>query len=225
VKRDSITIVLVPETREPLTMEFSGREVLLILAILLGILCTAAFSIFKFKDLRAQYLSLNSSIRELKVELRDREVQLKDMKIKLEAQKGLILMIGAEQDTFAVEQVDNSRDIQVEDFTVQHLENNLTVNFRLVNTLGEDKVRTGYLLILVEHDSGDLSRYGAFPGVQLLPGQPIDYRAGDSFAIHSFKAVNATIPLKDKPEAYKAVKIMVFDGNGKILLHETHNLG
>jgi len=99
VRRDTITIVLVSENREPFTIEFSIKELVLIVVVLLTLTGAAVFSMVSFRKLKAQHAELTSSVQMLKEDLSKREGYISELKSKLDAQKELTLLIGANNDT------------------------------------------------------------------------------------------------------------------------------
>ena len=75
MKRDSITIVLVSESKEPLTMEFSIKEMVLMVIFLILLLAASVYSLVNFKNLKSQHYQLTNTIQSLKADLAEREDQ------------------------------------------------------------------------------------------------------------------------------------------------------
>jgi hypothetical protein len=220
VKRDTITIVLVSESREPFTIEFSFKELVLIVVFLLTLIGAAVFSMVNFRKLKAQHAELNYSVQMLKENLSKQESHINELKAQMEAQKELILLIGANSDTSEVTPGEYSKDIQIENLETDTIGDSLHLRFQLVNNSLEQRLYSGYLLIVVEHSSGDLSKFGTFPEFNMAPGRPLNYRLGDTYAIRKFKMIEAGIGLLDSPANYNKIKFLVFDSQGKVLLYD-----
>ncbi|HUU29249.1 MAG TPA: hypothetical protein VM123_15695 [archaeon] len=224
MKRNTFTIVLVSENREPVTVEFSIKEIVLACVLCLTLISAAVFSIINYKSLKTQHYQLKNSIELLQQNLQERETRLAELKDKLESQKGTILLAGASQDSLQDFSAKNSEDILIQELEVHPVENGLLLNFHLINNTQQDKLLSGYLLIIVEHQSGDLSKFGTFPKSELDAGKPLNYRLGDTYAIRKFKLVEALIKLPDNPVNYNKIKILVFNEDGDILLYNSRFL-
>ena len=220
MKRDTITIVLVSESREPFTIEFSFKELILIAVFLLTLIGVAVFSMFNFRKLKAQHAELNYSVQMLQENLSRRESHISELKSQMEAQKELILLIGANSDTSEVMPGEYSKDIQIGNLETETSGDSLYLRFQLVNNSLEQKLYSGYLLIVVEHSSGDLSKFGTFPEFNMAPGRPLNYRLGDTYAIRKFKTIEAGVGLLDSPSNYNKIKFLVFDSQGEVLLYD-----
>lgn len=219
MKRDTITIVLVSKSREPFTIEFSIKELVLIAVFLLTLIGAAVFSMVNFRKLKTQHTELRSSVQMLQENLSKREGHISELKSKLEAQKELILLIGANSDTSEVAPGEYSKDIQIENLETETSGDSLYLRFQLVNKSQEEKLYSGYVLIVVEHSSGDLSKFSTFPEFEMAPGRPLTYRLGDTYAIRKFKTIDVGIGLSDKPSNYNKIKFLVFDNEGEVLLY------
>ncbi|MCE5270496.1 hypothetical protein LLH00_04360 [bacterium] len=225
MRRDSITIVLVPETREPMTMEFSLRELALFFVLLLTIFSSAGYSLFRFRDIRREYSSLSSEFHSLKIDLKQKENQLESLKSELDSRKGLILLVDGKQDTTELSSVVSSNQLKVEDVQVRSQDtHSLSLGFRLTNTTPDERPLNGYLMVIAQHKSGDVDMYGTFPELNLERSRPVVYSLGDSYSIRRFKQIDALVPLKDSLENYTALKILAFNDNGDVLLNDSRVL-
>lgn len=220
MKRDTITLVLVSESREPFTIEFSIKELILIVVLLLTLVGAAVFSIVNFRQLKVQHTELTSSVLLLNEDLSKQVSQISELKSKLESQKDLILLIGADSDTSEVTPGEYSRDIQIDNLETATSGDSLYLRFRLINNDPEEKLYSGYLLIVVEHSSGNLGEFGTFPEFEMVPGRPLNYRLGDTYAIRKFKTVEAGIALSDVHSSYDKIKFLVFDSQGEVILYD-----
>ena len=223
MKHNSITIVLVSKSREPLTMEFSVKEMILTCTLLLLLLGASIYSLINYKNLRTHNYRLNTTTRSLKAGLREREDLISELTRKFEEQKNLIMIVDR-QDTAMVFPGTVNGEIRIEGLKVEALEQGLSLYFRLLNTSPKEKILSGYLMVIVEHRSGDYDKFGTFPEFTLTSGQPIDYLEGDTYAIRNFKRVTARIPLSEEPEKYASIKFLIFNESGEILLYDKRAL-
>ena len=223
MKRDSITIVLVSKSREPLTMEFSIKEMILIVIVLILLLGVSVYSLVHFKNLKSQHYQLTNTIQSLKADLAEREDQITKLSEKIDSQKSLILIVNP-QDTAAFSPGSTNGEIRIESLEVEIAEQGLSLNFRLVNLAPNDKLLSGYLMIIVEHQSGEYDKFGTSPEFALASGQPINYLEGDTYAIRNYKWVTVQIPLTEEPEEYQSMKFLVFSDKGEILLYDNRVL-
>lgn len=224
MRRDSITIVLVPETREPVTMEFSLRELVLLFLALVAIFSSAGYSIYRFRDIRHEYSMLNNEFHTLKIDLKEKENQLETLKGELESRKGMILLVDGKQDTTALSALPSSDQIRVEDILVSPRDHGISLGFKLTNITADERTLNGYLMVIAEHKSREIDLYGSFPELNLNRSQPVMFNLGDSYSIRRFKQVEAMVPLKDIPENYTSFKILAFNDNGEILLNDSRVL-
>jgi hypothetical protein len=223
VKRDSITIVLVSESREPLSLEFSLKEMILIAAFLILLLGASIYSMLNFKDLKSEQSHLTNTIQSLNAELAEREDRISMLSEKIDAQKNLVLLVDRQDTTAASPSLAND-EIKIEDLEIESLDRGLSLNFRLLNSSQEKELISGYMMIIVEHQSGEYDKFGTFPEFPLASGEPINYQDGDTYAIRNFKRVTTRIPLVEEPEKYRSMKLIVFSDEGEILIYDNHIL-
>ena len=223
MKRDSITIVLVSESREPLTLELSLKEMFLIALLMILLLGASIYSLVNFKDLKSEQSRLTNTIQSLNAELADREERIKTLSEKIDAQKNLILVVDRQDTTAASPSLAND-EIKIEDLKIESHDKGLSLDFRLLNSSQEKELISGYLMIIVEHQSGEYGKFGTFPDFPLASGQPINYQDGDTYAIRNFKRVRAQILLAEEPEKYRSMKFIVFSDEGEILMYDNQIL-
>lgn len=204
-------------------MEFSVKEMVLIVAFLALLLGAAVYSLVSFKDLKTEQNRMTASIQSLKAELAEREDRIAKLTEKFAAQQDQVMIVGR-GDTTAVSPASNNGEVKIEDLEVKKLERSLSLSFRLVNNSQKEQMLNGYLMVIVEHKSGEYDKFGTFPVFTLASGQPIDYHEGDTYSIRNFKLVNARIPLADQPEQYSKMKVLVFSEAGEILLYDNRVL-
>ena len=133
-------------------------------------------------------------------------------------------MVGESQDSAKFKPGYRSGDILIEDLKVAAEKDNLLLDFRLVNNTRKDRLLSGYLLIIVEHRNGQMSDFLTFPEFELSPGEPLNYRLGDTYAIRNFKNVTAAVPLGDHPTEFTNLKFLVFNEEGGLLLYDNRAL-
>ena len=223
MKRDSITIVLVSKSREPLTIELSIKEMILIAIFLILLLGVSVYSLVHLKNLKSQHYQLTNTIQSLKAGLAEREDQITKLSEKIDSQKNLILMLNR-QDTAAVSPGSTKGEIRIESLKVEIAEQGLSLNFRLVNLVPNNKLLSGYLMIIVKHQSGEYDKFGTYPELALASDQPINYLEGDTYTIRNYKWVTAQIPLTEESEEYQSMKFLVFSDKGEILLYDNRVL-
>ena len=218
--RDTITIVMVSETREPVTIELSLKELILAVVLVLCLAGGSAYSVVNYTRLKSEHQLLAGSAQMLREQLTEREAKVESLRQQIESRKGAVLVVGQNNDTTQVEPGAYSERMAIEDIQVSPADDSLRVSFRLVNNGADDELATGYLVLLAEHDSGDLKRYGSFPKLDIMPGNALNFSSGDSYAIRRFKLVEATIQLEEQPSSYNKLKVLVFDRQGELLLYQ-----
>jgi hypothetical protein len=211
---------MVSAKREPLTLEVSVKEIALLLVILLSLAGAAVYSVVNFNTLRSDHQQLAASAQMLREQLASREARVDSLQKQVEQRRGALLLIGANSDTMEVSPGSYSDKITIEELQVMPSNDNLLVSFRLVNNNESEQSANGYLVVLAEHDSGLLERYGTFPDIVVLPGNALSFTSGDSYSIMRFKQVDAAIMLGDSPEKYNRLKVLVFDQQGELLLYQ-----
>ncbi|MEA2063775.1 MAG: hypothetical protein U9P14_08775 [Gemmatimonadota bacterium] len=219
MKRNSITLVLIGNSREPLTMEISVKEAILIVTLLLALIGTSIYSLANLKELKAGQNQLSFANQELKAELAVREKRIIELGDNLQKQKDMVLMVEG-QDTTEVSFSTPGRDIKIADLEISPLDRGIQLEFRMVNNRSTGGLLSGYLMVIVEHNSGDYNKSGTFPEFEHTSGLPIDFREGDTYAIRKFKTLSEKIALKDTPDMYNCLKFLVFSEKGEIILYD-----
>ncbi|MFH1070246.1 MAG: hypothetical protein V1794_11555 [Candidatus Glassbacteria bacterium] len=224
MKRDTITVVLVSENRTPLTIEFSIRELLAIVMLILTLAGGAVYSIFNFRSLKTQHAQLTSTVDMLEAELAEREQRIAQLRQSLEASKGLVLLVNPPSDTARVTGDVLSAQLRLENIQTTVAGNRFYLDFNLVKAQDDSTLASGFLIVIAEHTSGEIARNATFPEIALQPGQSVNFRQGDWYSIKNFKVVQAQIQLKDRPENYPRLNFMVFDSYGGLVIHYTKAL-
>ncbi len=220
MKKNTITIVMVSAKREPLTIEVTVKEIVLMLVLMLSLAGTAVYSVVNFNRLRTEHRQLASSAQILREQLANREARVDSLQKQVDQRRGALLLIGGNSDTMEVSPGAYSDKITIDELRVTSSNDSLLVSFRLVNTSEHEQSANGYLIVLAEHDSGLLERYGTFPDIDVLPGNALSYTSGDSYSIRRFKQVRAPISLEYRPSKYNRLKVLVFDRQGALLLYQ-----
>ena len=220
MKRDLVTLVLVSEKRVPLTLEFSIRELVLIVVLLLALVAAAGYSIFNFKNLRQQHAQLISTVDALEVELAGREHKITQLRVELEKRQGLVVLVSPGNDSLQVAEDILSDKIRIDNLHSTLNGNELNLSLDLTKMIDDGSITSGFLIAVAEHYSAESGMNAVFPAAAKA-GQPVDFRRGDWYSIRNFKIVQARIELQDKPENYPRLKILVFDANGQLLIHQT----
>jgi hypothetical protein len=211
---------MVSETREPVTIELSVKEMVLAAVLVLCLVAASVYSVVNFRQLRSEHQQLASSAQILREQLAARAARVDSLRQQVEQNRGAVLVVGQNNDTTMVSPGSYSERMVIEDLKVEPENDSLLVSFRLVNNGQDEQLAAGYLVLLAEHDSGDLRRYGSFPNLDIMPGNALNYSSGDSYAIRRFKFVEAAIPLEDVMSHYKRLKVLVFDNSGELLLYQ-----
>ena len=226
MKKDSITVVLVTETRQPMTLEFSVKELVLVVVLLLSLIFACIYSIVDLKNIRSRQSRLSSTITDLNSELSNKKDSIQLLKIELDQRKSLVLMIDQKGDTL---NLDNLSGLTDEKVSVQELKTDsdnktLNLSFRLLNNDVNQIPVDGYLIIIAEHKSNKYALYSSFPQLEFSASSPLNYRDGDSFSIRNFKPLDISIQLKDDAQNYERVKFYAFDQDGEILMSRSFPL-
>lgn len=94
----------------------------------------------------------------------------------------------------------------------------LRISFRISNEQNEENPVGGYIHVIAMDHMSNPSRLWTSPDIHLKDGRPVDYRKGQRFYIHRFKAIRAGIPLKAGGESPRCIKVLVYDRSGSLLL-------
>lgn len=215
---------MVSENRKPFTLEVTVREIVLMLVLMLSLAGATLYSIVNFNQLKSEHRQLASSARFLREQLASREARVDSLQKQVEQRRGALLLIGENGDTMEVSPGAYSDKVAIDELQVMASNASLLVSFRLVNTSEHDQSANGYLILLAEHDSGLLERYGTFPDFDVLPGNTLSFTSGDSYAIRRYKQIETSIALKDRPAQYNRLKVLVFDQQGELLLYQNLKL-
>lgn len=220
MKKDTITVVLVTETRQPMTIEFSVKELVLVVVLLLSLVAACVYSIIDLKKMRNRQSKLSSTIVDLNSELTNKKDSIQFLKVELDQRKSLILMIDEQGDTLNLDKLSGLTDekVSVQDFKIDSGNNTLNLSFQLLNNDVSQMPVDGYLIVIAEHKSSKYALYSSFPQIEFTASSPLNYRDGDSFSIRNFKPLDISIRLKDDVQNYERVKFYAFDRDGEILM-------
>ena len=226
MKRDSITVVLVTETRQPMTLEFSVKELVLVLVLLLSLISACIYSIVDLKNIRSRQSRLSSTIVDLNSELSNKKDSIQLLRSELDQRKSLILMIDQQGDTLNLDNLSGMTDekISVKELETTSETNTLNLSFKLLNHDVNQLPVDGYLIVIAEHKSSKYALYSSFPNIEFSADSPLNFRDGDSFSIRNFKPLDITIRLKDDVQNYSRVKFYAFDSDGEILMSRSFPL-
>jgi len=211
---------MVSEKREPVTIELSIKEMVLTAVLVICMVAASVYSVVNFNKLRTEHQQLAGSAQVLREQLAAREAKVDSLRQQIDERKGAVLVVGRNNDTTMVSPGAYSERMTIEDLKVEPENDSLLVSFRLVNNGQNEELAAGFLVLLAEHDSGDLKRFGSFPNLSILPGNALNFSSGDSYAIRRFKFVEASIQLEDKLSSYNRLKVLIFDNSGELLLYQ-----
>jgi hypothetical protein len=108
--------------------------------------------------------------------------------------------------------------VDIKEMVIQKEGARMNVEFRLVNVSPGETAVGGYIHLIAMGDDPNPPPEWTFPKVQLEKGIPVNYRRGQLFLIQRFKPVHGRFFLKPQSEPPKALKVLVYDQSGLLIL-------
>jgi hypothetical protein len=113
-----------------------------------------------------------------------------------------------------------SQAVDVMDVVIQKEGASMSVNLKLVNTQPGEGAVGGFVHLIAVDKKSNPTKEWPYPQEKLEKGMPSNYRRGQIFLIHKFKQMNVRFQLGSPSESPSAIKVLVYDQSGEILLQK-----
>ena len=110
--------------------------------------------------------------------------------------------------------------VDVEDLSIKKEDGKLTVDFKLVKKASGGNPVRGYVHVIAVGQKPDDMNQWAYPEDNAQNGHAPDFRQGSTFRIQRFKRIKEEFIINPGSEAPAAIRIMVFDKSGTLLLEK-----
>lgn len=110
--------------------------------------------------------------------------------------------------------------VDVTDMVIQKEGGSMSVGFKLVNTQPGEGAVGGYIHLVAIDKRSTPPKEWTYPQEKLEKGSPSSYRRGQIFLIQKFKQINARLQLGSPSESPSAIKVLVYDQAGEIMLEK-----
>ena len=110
--------------------------------------------------------------------------------------------------------------IEVRDIKFQRTDARLTLEFRLVNMLADEKSAEGYIHILVMDKDKECPPEWNSAYNKLTDGFPIDFKHGQQFIIQKFRPYQRQYEIIPDSELPSFIRILVYDRSGQKILEK-----
>jgi uncharacterized membrane protein len=120
----------------------------------------------------------------------------------------------------------NNSLLGIDDFQVRslNLESDLELSFNVINKDKNNRVVSGYLIVVGMNEEVIPPLYGVFPCIECTNGVPLDYQEGMSFALRYLRPVKARINQPSIGSKFNKVVVMVYSSQGEPILKQGFNL-
>ena len=108
--------------------------------------------------------------------------------------------------------------VDIKDMIIQKEGSRMSVEFKLVNINPGETAVGGYIHLIAMGTDPNPPPEWTFPRVQLEEGVPVNFRRGQLFLIQRFKPVHGKFYLTPHSETPKALKVLVYDQSGLLIL-------
>jgi hypothetical protein len=115
--------------------------------------------------------------------------------------------------------------VDVEDMIIHKRDTRLLIDFKLVKTQEGEEVVGGYIHIIATGEPANPPLEWTLPRERLEDGVPINFRQGQRFSIQRFKPIHGEIHLAPDVEPPTAVKVLVYDRAGVLVLAREFEIG
>jgi hypothetical protein len=118
----------------------------------------------------------------------------------------------------------SSKVVKVEDFIAKEADTEMSIDFKLVNTLPEEIAMEGYIHIIPTDEEGNLFSEWNYTTGMLKDGYPQNFRRGQPFLIQRFKPYHRIFTYNPNSELPSAIRILVYDKEGKKILENEYKV-
>jgi len=135
-------------------------------------------------------------------------------------------ILQAEEELPAPETVDKPHTVAIENFktTIDRTNNTCTFNFILRNKSEGNITISGYIFVILKPDSSDIKSWRVYPKTTFENARPHNFKRGERFSITRFRNIKRKIRQIPAQENYDSVSILVFSGDGDLILEEDIDL-
>ncbi|MFH1480395.1 MAG: hypothetical protein ABIG67_03955 [Pseudomonadota bacterium] len=113
-----------------------------------------------------------------------------------------------------------TRVVEIREMSIQKRGSTITILFKLHNNQPDDDPASGYIHIVAMDNRTDPMKVWVYPKEELQNGLPINIQRGKPFLIKRFKPIKADVHLKQASEIPTAIKVLIYDRSGILLLEE-----
>ena len=117
-----------------------------------------------------------------------------------------------------------SKTMGVEDFIVREQNSEMSVDFKLVNTLPNESAMEGYIHIIASDNKGNLFPEWNYTENMLKDGLPVNFRRGQPFLIQRFKPYHRIYVYNSNSELPSTIRILIYDRSGKQILENEYKV-
>jgi hypothetical protein len=110
--------------------------------------------------------------------------------------------------------------VDVTDVVIQKEGSGMSINLKLVNIQAVEGPIGGYIHLIASDKKSVVPKEWSYPQGKIEKGMPVNYRKGQIFLIQKFKQIHARIHLGAPSESPSAIKVLVYDQSGEIILHK-----
>jgi len=120
----------------------------------------------------------------------------------------------------AVEAVSQGNIVDINDFSFKQEGAELTVDFKLSNTVSSKEAVSGYVHIIAVKDDQESQRFWSSPKVAIREGIPVNYKQGQLFIIKYFKKIRGRYFFETANISPSSIKVLVYNRSGDLILEK-----
>lgn len=110
--------------------------------------------------------------------------------------------------------------VDVTDMVIQKEGGSMSINLKLINIQPGEGAVGGYIHLIAMDKRSNPPKEWPYPQEKLEKSMPLNYRKGQIFLIQKFKQMNVRFQLGNHSESPSAIKVLVYDQAGEILLQK-----
>jgi len=114
--------------------------------------------------------------------------------------------------------------VELREYKITRNENNVVVNFDIVNMLEQDKILSGYIFTVLKNENLAQSQWVISPYSGIVNGKPATPSQGQYFSIARFKPVTIKFPGKLDLKKFNRAEVFVYLESSELILKKGFNI-
>lgn len=116
----------------------------------------------------------------------------------------------------------NGPGAEISDFRSSRNGAEMTVSFKLANSIREKGPLSGYVHIVAVDENAQPHQLWSSPKVAIREGIPVDFKSGQRFSINRFKTISGTYYFDSPKTDPTLIRVFVYDRQGNLIINKSY---